>query len=198
MYLVDDFFIKNKNNINFENLNSSYACDEIPNNNSFYRNDFTAGYSLIDSNYLNNDGGKYLLIIINHDNLTDKDISDDVNIAITAFDFTNNIFPMNEYLLMLIKENQSKTIYKRNLNFYDYNSFIEYDLKNINFLYPTENYDNQYGFLDLGDIEKITLESNIEPELPNSFIKYGLSKYDNFSYFSLSNKNITFNNRVTP
>ena len=194
MYLVDDFFIKNKNNINFENLNSSYACDEIPNNNSFYRNDFTAGYSLIDSNYLNNDGGKYLLIIINYDNLKDEDISDDVNIAITAFDFTNNIFPMNEYLLMLIKGNQSKTIYKRNLNFYDYNSFIEYDLKNINFLYPTENYDNQYGFLDLGDIEKISLESNIESELPNSFIKYGLSKYDNFSYFSLSNKNITFNN----
>ena len=203
-YLVNENYIaelKYKNDMNEKSYDIKYTSE--------YREDITAGYSLINANNISkviNDnsynGNYYLLISLDYNsNFTQNDHNQEINAAITIFDYTHGYtLPMNEYLLLLINQKRNISISKTYEND-QYQPFIEFALQNTS-INPNSKVDNisNYGktFYKLGkdQIYTLTLDVNNTKDITdiasNLLIKYGLSNHSDYSYFKINNDNIEY------
>ena len=174
---------------------------------SEYRYDFTAGYNFISAKDIKIDNSNFYLII-KIDYNCNQEISDkfdnEINAVLTAFDFSsNNIFPMNEYLFLLIKGTKNIN-FGREINGQK-NTFIEYVSENLNYsINPNINNNKtiiNHGktFLNLEQNKNysMSLTENVQSNntIPNLLIKYGLSINDNYSYFKIPNETIVLNGK---
>ena len=202
--LVNKRFILDKklNNENIETGNNA-AINDL----SDYIYEFTAGYSLIDlediseaKKNISNNEECYLFISIyykqNISNINDKNI----NVVLTAFDFSeNNVLPMNEYLLMSVNESRSINIGRKEFESFNY-SFIELAYTNITYSPNYTSYMGIHGkdFYNMTNNEnqifKFNNNKNINDTITNLIIKYGLSNYEDFSYFEFKNETIKYEN----
>ena len=183
--------MKYKNNINLDNFEIEYSSE--------YREDITAGYSLINARsikeQIKENENYYLLVIINY---THSDSNEDINVALTAFDYNKDyILPMNEYFLLLINQERNISIPKTYEN-NEYNPFIEYSLHGVT-LKPNPHIDEiypKYGkiFYKLNQKQNytLTLKEDTFCKTSNLLIKYGLSKYSDFSYFKIVDDKIKY------
>ena len=203
-YLVDKKYIaeiKYKNDMNENYTDIEYSSE--------YRGDITAGYSLIKANSISekinnnsSNGNYYLLISLNYSsNFSQNDSNQEINAALTAFDYNKDYtLPMNEYLLLLINQKRNISIPKINEND-KYNPFIEFALQNINLdLNPQVAYFSKYGktFYKLKKDQNYILTLNGDDSIDttsNLLIKYGLSEYSNYSYFKIKNNSINYDEK---
>ena len=200
IFLVNKSFI-NRIKFNYNNIETKASLS----NKYIYRHDLTGGYSLIEAEEIltkMKEGGNYYLFISIYYNQTyfNERYDKDINVVLTAFDFSENYFlPMNEYFMILI--NKYREILIGNKLEMKEDAFIEYSLKDINLtINSTINEEDKYGkkFLHLNKDENYLINFNQvgenEIETSNLLIKYNLLNGGDYSYFTLNNDIVNYNN----